>query len=86
MSSSQRPFVHSFSVSTGETTSPTRLAVPRMLPRNPWRLRFDLTDARHLLTFMAEHPGKSRQAFIVCRCPRPMRLHERVVALPWFCL
>ena len=33
-----------------------------------------------------EHPGKSRQAFIVCRCPRPMRLHERVVALPWFCL
>jgi hypothetical protein len=45
-----------------------------------------LTDARHLLTFMAEHPGKARQALIVCRCPRPMRLHERVVALPWFCL
>jgi hypothetical protein len=41
---------------------------------------------RHLLAFMAEHPGKARQALIVCRRPRPMRLHERVVALPWFCL
>ncbi|HEX7500487.1 MAG TPA: hypothetical protein VF524_09295 [Polyangia bacterium] len=49
-------------------------------------VHYDLTDARHLLTFMAEHPGKARQALIVCRCPRPMRLHERVVALPWFCL
>jgi uncharacterized protein len=51
-----------------------------------WTEHPDLTDARHLLTFMAEHPTKARQAFIVCRCPRPMRLHERVVALPWFCL
>jgi predicted AAA+ superfamily ATPase len=51
-----------------------------------WTEHPDLTDARHLLTFLAEHPGKARQALIVCRCPRPMRLHECVVALPWFCL
>jgi len=51
-----------------------------------WTESPDLTDARHLLTFMAEHPSKARQAFIVCRCPRPMRIHEKVVALPWFCL
>jgi uncharacterized protein len=51
-----------------------------------WTEHPHLTDARHLLAFMAENPRKARQAFIVCRCPRPMRLHDQVVALPWFCL
>jgi predicted AAA+ superfamily ATPase len=51
-----------------------------------WTEHPHVSDARHLLTFMAEHPQKAREAFIICRCPRPMRLHERVVALPWFCL
>ena len=43
-------------------------------------------DARHLLTFLAEHPKQSARGFIVCRCKQPMRLHEKVTALPWFCL
>lgn len=45
-----------------------------------------LPDARHLLTFLGEHPRQASEAYVVCRCPRPMRLHERVVALPWHCL
>lgn len=51
-----------------------------------WTERPDLSDARHLLTFIEEHPQKARQGFVICRCPRPMRLHARVIALPWFCL
>ena len=45
-----------------------------------------LSDARHLLTFLAEHPKQARHGFIICRCPRPLRLHDKVTALPWFCL
>lgn len=51
-----------------------------------WTEHPDRADARHLLTFMAEHPRQARQAFVVCRCPRPMQIAERVIALPWFCL
>jgi hypothetical protein len=40
-------------------------------------------DARHLLTFLAEHPKQARHGFIICRCPRPLRLHDKVTALPW---
>ena len=40
-------------------------------------------DARHLLTFLDEHPGRARHGFVICRCPRPMRIHQRVTALPW---
>jgi predicted AAA+ superfamily ATPase len=51
-----------------------------------WTERPDRSDARHLLTFMQEHPQKARQGFVICRCPRPMRLADRVIALPWFSL
>jgi predicted AAA+ superfamily ATPase len=51
-----------------------------------WTERPTLSDARHLLTFLREHPKKTRHAYIVCRCDRPLRLHEHVTALPWFCL
>ncbi len=51
-----------------------------------WSEKPSLQDARHLLTFMAEHPNQAKQAYLVCRCPRPMQLHEKVTALPWFCL
>ena len=51
-----------------------------------WSEKPGVQDARHLLTFMDEHPKMARQAYIVCRCPRPMQLHEKVTALPWFCL
>jgi len=51
-----------------------------------WSEKPTVQDARHLLTFMAEHPKQAKHAFILCRCPRPMQLHEKVTALPWFCL
>lgn len=48
-----------------------------------WTERPDLTDARHLLGFMQEHPKQADHGFIICRCERPLRLHERITALPW---
>lgn len=51
-----------------------------------WGEKPSVQDARHLLAFMEEHPKQAKQAYIVCRCTRPMRLHEKVTALPWFCL
>lgn len=43
-------------------------------------------DARHLLQFMREHPERARHGYVVCRCASPLRLHEQITALPWFCL
>lgn len=51
-----------------------------------WTERPALTDARHLLTFLREHPKQARHGYIICRCDRPLRLHDQVTALPWFCL
>ena len=51
-----------------------------------WSENPRLSDARHLLTFMDEHRKSAEQAYLVCRCPRPMRLHDKVTALPWYCL
>jgi predicted AAA+ superfamily ATPase len=51
-----------------------------------WTERPVATDARHLLSFLAEHPRRARRAFIVCRCPRPLSVHDRVIAIPWSCL
>lgn len=42
-----------------------------------------LRDARHLLTFLEENPGCSTQGYIICRCDRPLRLHKKILALPW---
>ena len=44
------------------------------------------SDARHLVTFLNEHPDQPGQGYVVCRCDRPLQLHERVTAIPWFCL
>jgi predicted AAA+ superfamily ATPase len=49
-----------------------------------WTERPSLSDARHLLPFLDENPKRARHAFIICRCPRPMRLDDRVTALPWW--
>ena len=51
-----------------------------------WSENPTVQDARHLLTFLGEHPKQAKQGYIVCRCPRPARLHEKITALPWFCL
>ena len=49
-----------------------------------WTENPTLTDARHLLTFLGENPKQARHGYIVCRCPRPLRLHDKITALPWF--
>ena len=41
-----------------------------------------LSDARHLRTFMKEYTTDGT-GYIVCRVPRPMRLADDIVALPW---
>lgn len=51
-----------------------------------WTEKPTVQDARHVLAFLREHPRQASHAFIVCRCPRPMQLHDHVTALPWFCL
>lgn len=51
-----------------------------------WTENPGLKDARHLLTFLGDYPRQARHAYIVCRCPRPLRIHEQITALPWFCL
>lgn len=51
-----------------------------------WTHHPSLSDARHLLKFMEENPARAPRAYIICRCSRPMEIHEKVTALPWFCL
>ncbi len=51
-----------------------------------WTERPTSQDARHLLKFIGEHPGRANHGHIICRCTRPMEIHEQVTALPWFCL
>ena len=51
-----------------------------------WTERPSLADARHLRTFMAEHPRVARRGFIVCRCHAPLALDERITAIPWWSL
>ena len=45
-----------------------------------------MTDARHLLAFLDEKPKEAEHGYVICRCPRPLRLHDKITALPWFCL
>jgi predicted AAA+ superfamily ATPase len=51
-----------------------------------WTENPSLRDARGILTFLEEHPALARRGYIICRCPRPLLLHEKVLALPWQCL
>lgn len=47
-----------------------------------WTDAPDRRDARHLETFLAEYP-EAHRGFIVCQTPRPVKISERVTALPW---
>jgi predicted AAA+ superfamily ATPase len=51
-----------------------------------WSENPTVQDARHLLTFLEEHPKQAQRGYIVCRCPRPAQIHDKIIALPWFCL
>jgi predicted AAA+ superfamily ATPase len=41
------------------------------------------TDAKQVEALLDDHPKQAKQGYVVCRCPRPQQLTERVVALPW---
>lgn len=43
-------------------------------------------DARHLRSFLAEHPTQSTTGYVVCRCPRPAKLAPNITAIPWWML
>ena len=47
-----------------------------------WTQSPDRQDARHLISFLDEL-GPEARGYLICRCPRPVQLHERVLALPW---
>ncbi|MBF0388321.1 MAG: ATP-binding protein [Candidatus Omnitrophica bacterium] len=47
-----------------------------------WTAVPSMTDCRHLETFLKEYP-QALEGFVVCRCPRKMRLSERITAIPW---
>ena len=66
-----------FIVERGETLTPIEVK---------WTENPRLSHARHLLIFMDEHPKVARHGYIICRCSRPLALHEKITALPWQCL
>jgi len=45
-----------------------------------------LSDGRHLLRFLGEHPDRAAHGYIICHCQAPLRLHDKLTALPWLCL
>jgi uncharacterized protein len=51
-----------------------------------WTENPTLSDARHLLAFLAEHPQRAHGGYIICRCPQPLALSKQITALPWFLL
>lgn len=51
-----------------------------------WTENPALSDARHLLGFLAENPKQAKHGYVICRCRHPLALHEKITALPWFCL
>lgn len=51
-----------------------------------WTEKPDMKDARHLRTFLSEHPDNASHAYLVCRCPRPAKLDDKVTAIPWWML
>ncbi|MFY9340898.1 MAG: ATP-binding protein [Planctomycetota bacterium] len=49
-----------------------------------WTDRPSATDCRHLRTFLDEHRSISTHGYVICRCPRPLQLDDRITALPWW--
>lgn len=47
-----------------------------------WTDRPTLADAKHVATFLDEY-RQARKGFVVCRTPRPVRLADRITAIPW---
>jgi uncharacterized protein len=51
-----------------------------------WSENPTVQDARQLLTFLDEHAKRAKHGYVICRCSRPLRIHDRITGLPWFCL
>lgn len=49
-----------------------------------WTERPTAQDARHLESFLDDHPDQASHGFIVCRCARPQAISARVTAIPWW--
>jgi uncharacterized protein len=47
-----------------------------------WTDRPCVQDATHLVAFLRDHP-RAKIGYVVCRCPRPMKLTDTITALPW---
>jgi len=39
-----------------------------------------------MLIFLGEHPKQAKHGYVICRCSHPLRIHDQITALPWFCL
>jgi len=48
-----------------------------------WTDRPSARDARHVEAFLDRHKDLADRGYVVCRCPRPQKLTDRVTALPW---
>lgn len=48
-----------------------------------WTDRPSPHDARQLESFLELHSKSAKLGYVICRCPRPQQLTERVLALPW---
>ena len=49
-----------------------------------WTENPTLKDARHLISFMKDHPDKTDHGYIVCRAPYPLALSDTITAIPWW--
>ena len=47
-----------------------------------WTERPSLQDVTSLVMFLRDH-RQVREGYVVCRCPRPLRLSPSILALPW---
>jgi len=51
-----------------------------------WTEHPTLADARHLVTFLREHPKRAQYGYLICRCREALALNDQVTALPWSCI
>ncbi len=48
-----------------------------------WTERPSSGDARHLKTFIREHPKQAKRGWLVCRCPHAVQIADNITAIPW---
>ncbi len=47
-----------------------------------WTDKPGIRDTTHLAAFLRDHP-RAEAGYVVCRCPRPLKLSDTITALPW---